>query len=421
MKILHVGKYYPPAVGGMERFLQDLAEEQVRQGHAVTVFCHQTPHSASSAEIARESASVSAEPAATSAQLRIHRQPIRGPVLHTPLMQRPRQALQQIVHDFQPDIIHLHWPNPVVLWLLPRLLAQNAPVVVQWHSDTVTAQVSPWVKYAHRLIKKQETKMLSQASAIVCSSAAYAEHSPLLERFRDKCVIIPLGMNFQRLAEVQPSGKNRQWADQLWPENSLRLLSLGRLSFYKNLPLVLEAVALASDSERPIHLVIAGDGPERVLLKQGIEQLGIAHRVTLTGAVSPEQAAALMASAQVFVLASNDRAESFGLVLLEALWHGLPLVVAATPGSGMAEVVEKTRGGCLFKPNSPRDLLNAIFRAMKISNPATHPSQGDSSAQAATLCQQETGERLRREFGIEGVARQYTRLYQHLRDTAFPR
>lgn len=385
MKILHLGKYYPPATGGMERFLQDLAEAQACQGHSVRVVCHQHPGWLGPC---RETPLPG---------LAVHRQPTLGPVLHTPLMRKARHVLRDMLKNFAPDVIHLHWPNPLALWLLPVLRQQTAPLVIQWHSDIITTGVSSWVKMAYRLLRGRERALLEQAAVLVCSSPQYAEHSPWLQRQAHKRHQIPLGMDFARHFAPGPDAEACRWAEQLWQPDHIRLLSLGRLVFYKNLPLLIQAVAVAKP---PIHLVIAGAGPEKSRLEQLSRQHGVADQITFTGQVDQAQAQALYASCDVFALASNDRAESFGLVLLEALWHGKPLAVAKTPGSGMTHVVDCTGGGVLFAPDSAMEAARAIAQADSLGRSLGFSARVQKAAMDA--------------FGIDSVCRQWTALYEQL-------
>ncbi len=340
--------------------MQDLAESQVRQGHDVQVFCHQHVHTAAHSVISEN---------VPDGMPVIHRQCSIGPVLHTPIMRRPRTALRRVLTGFIPDVVHVHWPNPVVLWLLPLFDRLQAPLVVQWHSDTVTHGVSPWLKGAHGVLRVWENRLLNQAKAVVCSSAAYAESSLLLRPFRNKIRVIPLGVNFARLRTYETDSDLNAWVAGLWSENTVRLLSLGRLSFYKNLPALVRLVAQThAGSGPPVSLVIAGDGPQRESLRRLIERLNLEDQVCLLGSVDDRQAQALYARSHVFSLASNDRAESFGLVLLEALFHGKPLLVADTPGSGMSAVVEATQGGVLFDPASSADALNKLRQARALAD-----------------------------------------------------
>ncbi len=402
MKILHLGKYYPPAPGGMERFLQDLAEEQCRQGHQVQVLCHQ--HRPTGADARVETAQTVAQ--ATVAENHcpvVYRQPAWGPILHTPLMRAARRRLRAVLDQFQPDVIHLHWPNPVALWWLPILKSQSAPVVVQWHSDTVTENVSALVKTAHVFLRPLERALLRQTKMAVCSSDAYAAHSPILQKAAPAQATIPLGMAFTgRLAEGS-DGECGHWAERQWQGQGIRLLSLGRLSFYKNLPALLQAVALSRQDGGPaVQAVIAGDGPMADRWQALSHTLGVQDSVVFTGKVSQAQANALFASCDAFALLSNDRAESFGLVLLEALWHGKPLVVANTLGSGMRSVLDAvnkiTPAGFLCEPESAADVLMKTRQAAQLGHRPDFSAQIRQAVESA--------------FAMPSVCQQWTRLYQ---------
>ncbi len=406
MKILHLGKYYPPVPGGMERFLQDLVEEQCRQGHQVQVLCHQ--HQSTGADARVETAqAVVQETVAENHRPVVHRQPAWGPLLHTPLMHAARRRLRAVLEQFQPDVIHLHWPNPVALWWLPVLKSQPAPVVVQWHSDTVTEHVSVLVKAAHVFLQPLERALLRQAKRVVCSSEAYAAHSPILQKAAPALTTIPLGMAFTGRLTAGMDNACDRWVEQQWQGQGIRLLSLGRLSFYKNLPVLLKAVALSRQDGGPaMQVVIAGDGPMADRWQALSRTLGVQDSVVFTGEVSQARANALFASCDAFALLSNDRAESFGLVLLEALWHGKPLVVANTPGSGMRSVLDTVNkiipAGFLCEPESAAEVLMKTRQAAQLGHGPDFSAQVRQAVESS--------------FAIAPVCRQWIRLYHLVMD-----
>jgi glycosyltransferase involved in cell wall biosynthesis len=134
----------------------------------------------------------------------------------------------------------------------------------------------------------------------------------------------------------------------------IRIVTLARLVARKRLDLLLQAAAQIDDP--PIDLTIIGDGPERARLEQLAHDLGLAQRVTFTGYVSEAAKHHHFATADLFVLASTH--EGFGLVYLEAMQHGLPIIAAET--GGQADFLANGQTGALVEPGNARALTAAI-------------------------------------------------------------
>lgn len=120
------------------------------------------------------------------------------------------------------------------------------------------------------------------------------------------------------------------------------ILSVGRLAKQKNFPLLINAVADLQQSQ-PVRLIILGEGPERQALEEQIQRLGLEDRVSLPGFCSNPWAE--MAHADVFALSSEE--EPFGLVLVEAMVCGLPIVSTCALGEGPQAVLENGKYGLL--------------------------------------------------------------------------
>jgi len=340
MKLLHLGKYYPPFHGGMESYLRDLAEAQVKQGHEVWVLVHNHQWGWLTSSTVEE----------TINGVQVIRVACSRPVLHTPLMPGLNRRIRALVrqHDF--DLLHLHTPNPSLLPLSWNRQAKAIPRVISWHSDMVTEHSGLLMRSLYRLLKPFETRLLKQADCVLVSSRNYAEHSPQLHRHSHKVKVIPLGIdaNARYLAAATDADPTPDW-----PEGTFRLFHLGRLTRYKNQQLLIAAMQHMEQA----HLVLAGSGALQDRLQQQVERLNGSDKVTLTGAISAHEAHQLFSSCDVFCLASHDRAESFGVVLLEAMYHNKIILVADTPGSGMRWLAERYNKGFVFRSNDVNDLL----------------------------------------------------------------
>lgn len=315
-RVLHVGKYFPPVHGGMEVFLHDLVQEQRLSGMDARVLVHGQP--------------LPEDPEWLS------RVPVQFELLYAPIARGFRSELARLLAEFKPDVLHLHMPNNAVFWALTLGAARHVPWVVHWHSDVVVSRIRSLLAQAYRLYRPFEQAVLERASAVIATSQPYLEASEPLKRWQEKCAVVPLGLAPTAAPPAEP-------ADAPWTAGRLRLLSIGRLAYYKGFETLIRAVSALPQ----VELLIAGDGEFRADLARLIEQetpTGQSPSVRLLGKVSGEEKNRLLASCDAFCLASRERTEAFGMVLLEAMAFAKPCIVADLAGSGMPWVVEQA--GC---------------------------------------------------------------------------
>ncbi len=343
VKVLHIGKFYPPYRGGMETYLQDLAQAQQAQGDEVTVWVHNHRWQRLSSVTQIEA----------DGMVQVIRQKSLRPVFFTPIMLGFGRQLKRIIAQFQPTLIHLHWPNPSLFWLLFSRRAKHIPWVISWHSDMVTTHSSWLLKMIYLLIKPLESKLIKRAQRVLVSSQAYADHSPQLSRHRDKTQVIPLGLSTAALAQFEVE---QNWVAQQWQPNQFRLFHLGRLTFYKNQQMLVAAMQQLADCQ----LLIAGDGQLATALQAQIKIAALTERVQLLGELSWPQVHSLFATCDVFCMASHDRGESFGVVLLEAMYHNKIILVPDTAGSGMRGLAENYHKGFVYRVDDEADFVVQI-------------------------------------------------------------
>lgn len=320
MRVLHVGKFYPPYRGGMEVFLADLIAEQRRQGIDAHALVHGDP--------------LPDDPAW------VQRVPVQFNLVYAPIALGFRRALNQAIDRIRPDVLHLHMPNNSALWALTLPSARKVPWVVHWHSDVVVSNIKWSVALAYMLYRPFEQALLERAQQVFATSPPYLEASAALRRWRGKCEVVPLGIDLRIAPPRTALPEPLQWR----PATQLRLLSIGRLTYYKGFETLAQAVAGLPG----VELIIAGDGELREALERLIASTtphGSSPSARLVGAVDDAQKHALLAECDLFCLASRERTEAFGIVLLEAMQHAKPCLVTDLPGSGMPWVVSQARCG----------------------------------------------------------------------------
>lgn len=352
MRVLHLGKYYPPALGGMETFLRDLATAQVERGLDVRVLAHaERPWRMGGREVAEG--------------VEVRRAAILGRVAFAPLAPGYPLALAGLLADFRPHVIHAHLPNTsafalLALPALPALYGAGRPaLVLHWHSDVVT-DGSRSLARLYPLYRVFEQALLRRADAVVATSEPYLLASEALAAHRAKCRVISLGLDPLRLPRPTRDEIAAARAQTLG-DGGFLVFAAGRLSHYKGFEVLVRAAGLLPESAR---VVIAGDGPLRQSLLRLAGELGVAARVRLTGGLPAARLHALMAGCDCFCLPSVARAEAFGLVLAEAMRFGRPLVSSRLAGSGMGVLNVEGVTGLAFEPGDAPGLAEAVRRLM---------------------------------------------------------
>ena len=288
LSVLHVGKFYPPHKGGMEIHLKDL--------------CERLRHSVDTEVLVAGSSSRNSSESING--VRVTRAATLFDFNAAPVC----PGMVRLIRQNSADIIHMHFPNPT--GILAYLAAgHSGRLVVTYHSDIIRQKIMG------RGFQPILDRFLGRASAIICTSPVYIDSSPVLSRFRERCRVIPLGITTERL-----KGVNEDAVAKIRARFGPRIvLGIGRLIYYKGFDYLIRAMKNVDG-----HLLIIGDGPLRNVLAEEARRSGVAGRVTFLGEV--ENVVPYLQAADVFALASIARSEAFGIVQLEAMACGKPVV-----------------------------------------------------------------------------------------------
>lgn len=340
LKIVHLAKYYYPAIGGIESATRMYAESAANSGCKVSVICFGIEYKKKSGRI----------PIYRSRERFIFKgQPINF-----------RYLFDAIRIGRCSDIVHLHFPNFLAA-LAGILIGKHSKVIVHWHSDIRNKG------FLGRLTSPLTRTMLTRAKAIVTTSPPYGATSVYLRGFEDKIVIVPLGADIIPSIDYSVDGRIEELKEFL--RSRRFILSVGRLVPFKGFETLVEA---ARHLDEDICVVIAGDGPDRLKLDALIRRYKLDSRVLITGELPPRAPGGaldwLFRQADVFCLPSIDRAESFGLVLIEAMSYGLPIVCSKIPGSGVNWVNIDGFTGFSFPPGSAVNLAEKCMTILRSKN-----------------------------------------------------
>jgi len=380
-RILHIGKYFPPFAGGMECFLADLMAAQTAQKNQVAALVHDHGFSSPFRSIQAESYQNHI----------VYRTPSYGRVLYAPISPHFPFWLNHVIRQWQPDILHFHLPNTSAFWALFLPQAKKLPWILHWHSDVISS-LNTGLSIAYYGYKPFEQSLLSRAQAVIATSPPYLASSRVLQTWQAKSHVIPLGIDLSRLPES--SADMLTWAKQQWQPNKMRLLAIGRLTYYKGYEVLIKAVAQLSG----VQLFIVGKGEEKKLLEQLIKELNLTDKVRLLGYCEEKQLRALLISADCLCLPSLERTEAFGVVLLEAMRYAKAIIASNIVGSGVTWVVEAEKTGLLVSTGDATALAHAI----------QHLHDNDALRVTLGLAGQQ---RFFQQFDITGVASKINELY----------
>lgn len=329
IKVLQICKLYYPWIGGIERTAQDIAEGLQGKIHMEVLACEPKGRGKS-----RWVNGIRVTYASSFGIYWSMPVSITFPFL---LALKSRKV----------DVLHFHLPFPLGVLSYLLIGSRRPKVVVTYHNDIVRQ------KKLMRFYKPFLHCFLKRADKILVTSPNLLESSKYLKPYKDKCIVVPLGIDLSRF------GDNRCEKVNLGISSNERVvLFVGRFTYYKGLEYLLEAMR-----EVKAKLLIVGDGKLRQQLERKAESLGVDRKVVFLGRVSDEELKYCYQICDVFVLPSVEPSEAFGLVQLEAMAYGKPVVNTNLP-TGVPFVSRHGETGLTVPPRDSRALAKAINKIL---------------------------------------------------------
>lgn len=328
IKVLQVNKLYYPEVGGIEKTLQHIAEGLKNTTDLEVLVCQKKGRG--------KAENVNG--------VKVYRAGSLGVISSVPISFPFLWKLRKMSKN--QDIVHFHMPFP--LGDLGCLLSgYKGKVVAYWHSDVVKQK--KWMIFYRPVMEA----FLKRADVILLGAMGIARGSLYLQPYLHKCRVVPFAVNEGILqaggAYLKKNGYKRQ-------RNGLHLLFVGRLVYYKGVQVLLNAMELLPED---VTLTVIGRGVLEEELKQQCLEKGMENRIKFLGEVSDETLQQCYQEADVFVLPSTERSEAFGLVQLEAMAYGLP-VINTNLKSGVPEVSVHGQTGLTVEPEDVQGLAEAV-------------------------------------------------------------
>lgn len=323
MRVALVSPYDMDVPGGVQEHVQHLAAALRTQGDEVTVVAPGT-RSRGGLRVVGPSVKV----------------PFNDSVAPIGLRPDLLRRTWRVLHELAPDVVHVH--EPMVPWVSVAATATSpAPVVATFHAWSDRDR-------AYRLAGRVLRRVLGRIDAhLAVSPAAAAYHGAALDRRPEDFEVVPNGVEVSRFRGAAPF-------TQMGEQPSL--LFVGRLEPRKGLDQLLHAMSRLKTTRPDLRLYVVGDGPDRDRCQQ-LLPARLRSDVVFLGRVDADELPRFYASCDLFVAPALG-GESFGIVLIEAMAAGCPVVASDIPG--YASVVTDGVDGRLVPPRDPEALAEAI-------------------------------------------------------------
>lgn len=345
MKVLQVGKFYPIR-GGVEKVMWDLTSHLPAAGVDCDMLCAILPSDGPDPE--------DAPYARSEAGALVFSLPgggrvfcVKAWVKKAATMLSPAMVHWLRKHGGEYDIVHIHHPDPMAALAL-RISGFKGKVVLHWHSDILSQ------KGLMLLYKPLQRWLIRRADVVVGTTPVYIKSSPWLQDYQKKCTFVPIGIEAMSPGDAA--------SIRLRHACKVMVLSVGRLVPYKGFTHLVDAAAFLPEGWK---VLIGGKGPLRGELEAQIRTKGLEGKVVLEGYLPQEQLPSYFAACDAFVLSSVMKTEAFGIVQIEAMSLGKPVVATSVEGSGMAWVNAHGESGLNVPPGDARALADALVKVVE--------------------------------------------------------
>jgi len=368
LSVLQVGKFYPPYAGGIETHLEDLCT-QLHSFADVRIIVANTDRRTVTERVAG---------------MTVHRVGTITNLARAPIS----LGMVAAIRRSPAHIVHIHWPNPAAV-LAYLASGHTGRLVITYHSDIVRQ------KFAASLFHPILKLVMARCAAVISTSRNYLDTSPVLRQFRERCHVIPYGITAGKLA-----APDHEMVESLRREHGPRIvLAVGRLVYYKGFEYLIRAMRSVN-----ARALIVGDGPLRENLKKLAASCGVADRVVFVGEKQGKDLVSYFHAADVFTLPSIARSEAFGIVQLEAMACGKP-VVNTQLDSGVPSVSLDGITGLTVPPADSESLASALNRLL--DNDDLRRRYGEEGRR-----------RVEREFTLETMMQKTSRVYRQVMESS---
>lgn len=327
MKILQLGRYFTPHIGGTENVMFDLSMGASTLGIKCDVLC------------CSETSNFSVD---KYGDVNVFRTKTLVKFGSIAISLQQINFLRKISRGY--DIIHVHHPAPIATIAL-LIVRPKCKIVVTWHSDIVKQ------KLLLQFYKHVQNWLIKRANLIVATSPNYIQGSKALMKYPPKTTYVALGVPMPKpVSSTFSELKDRYIGKRV-------VFSLGRLVEYKGYEHLIDAAKYLDDS---YIILIGGHGHLKDQLSTQIKSQNLDAKVKLLGRLQDREIPDYYSICDVFCLSSVTKNEAFGLVLAEAMSYAKPIVATRIEGSGVDWVNQDMLTGRNVPVGDPKALATAI-------------------------------------------------------------
>jgi glycosyltransferase involved in cell wall biosynthesis len=330
--------------GGGEVVAYNLAINMAKRGHAVHIFTT----SANGKDLTEKKEGLIIHRYGTIAQ--VFERNLSLGLLYKPLM-----------HEV--DIVHVHVGSSPLELIASLIYAKmkKKPLIATYHGDVIPSLRGFTYRSSVHIYNSVVERLLNHARIIISPSKCYINESIFLKGHADKVVVIPNGINIEDFNVPYSKEECRERLGL--PHDKKLILFLGVLHPKKGPHVLIKAMPWVISKVPDTELLVAGDGVMRDYLKVLVNKLGISQHVRFVGFVEESLKPLYYKAVDVFCLPSITITESFGIVNLEAMACGVPIV--ASKVGGIPDVVKDGENGLLVPPKDLSALAHAIIRLLE--------------------------------------------------------
>lgn len=328
MKLLQINKLYHPIIGGIESVIKDIAEGlNNRDNLTIDVLVCQKKGKRKIEEINK---------------IKVYKSASFGKALGMPLSFDFFKLFFKIRKKY--DKFLIHYPFPLATFL--TFFIPKNKLIIFYHSDIVRQKffrtiLSPFIKYS-----------LKKANKIIVSGHNIIKSSKFLKKHNAKCEIIPFGVNFPISENDETEAKKIKKLNN----NKRIILGVGRLVYYKGFEY---AIRVMKNIEA--KLIVIGSGPEEKKLKNLIASLNLEEKVEI---LQPQESLnPYFLACSVFIFLSCARSEAFGLVQLQALAYGKPIINTYL-NTAVEEISLNNITGFTVQPKNTKEIESALNKIL---------------------------------------------------------
>ena len=337
MRILQLGKFYPPHIGGIETVMYDITDVLNNKGYSTDVLCSNRENSYLEEYIN---------------DYKVIRTKSYGVKFSTSITPQMILKLREIINNY--DIIHVHLPDPMANLALMFVNLKNKKIILHWHSDIIKQ------KNLLKFYEPFQNWIMNKADKIIATTPKYITESKYLQKYKSKCISIPIGIDRDKLKinqELLKNLKNKY-------KNKRIIFSLGRLAYYKGFQYLIESAKYLDDD---YIILIGGNGPLKKELENTIKINNLEDKVKLLGRIEDNELGSYYKLCDLFCLPSIIKSEAFGVVQIEAMSFAKPIIATKIDGSGVDWVNKDKVSGINVDIKNSKALASA-FEAILLND-----------------------------------------------------